>query len=74
MSDLRLDVIHLVPDLDHAVEEEEKVSSSSARIRSLGTLLKSPKVEAFYRQSVSCDETCVCTHIQTHTTRIELEL
>lgn len=43
MNDLRLDIIHLVPDFDRAADEEEKVSSSSARIRSLGTLLKSPK-------------------------------
>ena len=36
--------IDLVIDSDHSTEEEEKISSSSSRIRLLGTLLKPVKV------------------------------
>lgn len=44
MLELELDIIELVEDLGHASEEEGKVSSSTSRIRLLGTLLRSPKV------------------------------
>lgn len=48
MLELELDVIELVEDLGHASEEEEKVSSSTSRIRLLGTLLRSPKIQGSY--------------------------
>ena len=40
LSALEMEVIDLVKDVDHAPEEEEKISSSSHRTRMLGTLLK----------------------------------
>jgi len=40
MHELTVEVIELVADLQHSADEEEKVSSSSARKRLLGTLLK----------------------------------
>ena len=44
LTKLEFDVIELVNDADHSVEEEEKVSSSTSRKRSLGTLMRKPKV------------------------------
>ena len=40
MHELTVQVIELVADLQHSADEEDKVSSSSARKRLLGTLLK----------------------------------
>jgi len=42
MKPLDIEVIDVVPDLHHTADEEEKISSSSARKRLLGTLLRTP--------------------------------
>jgi len=42
MKQLEVQVIDLVADPQHAADEEEKISSSSARKQLLGTLLKPP--------------------------------
>ena len=42
LRELDVDVIELVEDIHHSVDEEEKISSSSFRKRLLGTLIHSP--------------------------------
>jgi len=42
MKQLEIQAIDIIPDPQHAADEEEKISSSSARKRLLGTLLRPP--------------------------------
>jgi len=42
MKQLEIQVIDIIPDPQHTADEEEKISSSSARKRLLGTLLRPP--------------------------------
>jgi len=53
MQQLDIQVIDLVGDPHHAADEEDKISSSSARKRLLGTLLRPPL-------KVSCVTLFIC--------------
>lgn len=53
MKQLEVQVIDLVADPQHAADEEEKISSSSARKQLLGTLLKPPLKVSHAMENIS---------------------
>jgi len=63
MKQLEIQVINVIPDQQHAADEEDKISSSSARKRLLGTLLRPPLKVSCATGSIFINMFVYCTII-----------